>query len=37
MVFAEATSVVPLIGSDAFHRGHWKKRKARKFSKIFKD
>jgi deoxyhypusine synthase len=37
MVFAEATSVVPLIASDAYHRGHWKGRKARAFSKLFKD
>ena len=36
MVFAEATSVVPLIGSDAYHRGHWKKRKARKFAQLFR-
>jgi len=35
MVFAEASSVIPLIGSDAYHRGHWKKRKARKFAKLF--
>ncbi len=35
MVFAEASSVVPLIGSDAYHRGAWKKRKARKFAKLF--
>ena len=35
MVFAEASSVIPLIGSDAYHRGAWKKRKARKFSKMF--
>ncbi len=35
MVFAEATSVLPLLASDAYHRGHWKKRKARKFSKLF--
>ena len=26
MVFAEATSVLPLIASDAYHRGHWKNR-----------
>ena len=26
MVFAEATSVLPLIASDAFHRQNWKKR-----------
>ena len=26
MVFAEATSVLPLIASDAYHKGNWKKR-----------
>ena len=36
MVFAEATSVLPLIASDAFHRQNWKKRGKREFSKIFK-
>ena len=36
MVFAEATSVLPLIASDAYHREHWKKRERKKFSKIFK-
>ena len=35
MVFAEATSVIPLMISDAYHRGHWKKRAKREFSKIF--
>ena len=35
MVFAEATSVLPLIASDAYHNGHWKNRKRRNFSKIF--
>jgi len=35
MVFAEASSVLPLLASDAYHRGHWKKRHARKFSKLF--
>ena len=35
MVFAEATSVLPLITSDAFHRGAWKKRQRKNFSKIF--
>jgi deoxyhypusine synthase len=35
MVFAEATSVLPLIASDAYHRKHWKERKPKKFSKIF--
>ena len=35
MVFAEATSVMPLIASDAYHRKHWEKREKRNFSKIF--
>ncbi len=36
MVFAEATSVLPLIASDAYHRENWKKREKKNFSKIFK-
>ncbi len=35
MVFAEATSVLPLIASDVFHKGEWKNRKRKNFSKIF--
>jgi|TARA_B110000211_G_scaffold228588_1_gene285045 deoxyhypusine synthase len=35
MVFAEATSVLPLIASDAYHRKNWEKRDKRNFSKIF--
>ena len=35
MVFAEATSVLPLIASDAFHNGEWKNRDRKNFSKIF--
>ena len=35
MVFAEATSVLPLIVSDAYHRMNWKNRTRRNFSKIF--
>ena len=35
MVFAEATTVVPLIGSDAYHRGAWKKRDKRRWAKLF--
>ena len=35
MVFAEATSVLPLIVSDAYHTGAWKNRDRKKFSKIF--
>ena len=34
MVFAEATSVLPLIASDAYHRAHWKNRQKRSFQKI---
>ena len=36
MVFAEATSVLPLIASDAYHRENWKNRDRKNFSKIFK-
>jgi len=35
MVFAEATSVLPLIASDAYHKGNWKNRSRINFSKIF--
>ena len=35
MVFAEATTVVPLIVSDAYHRGGWKRREKRRFAKLF--
>jgi deoxyhypusine synthase len=35
MVYAEATSVLPLLASDAYHTGHWKTRKPRAFSKLF--
>ena len=35
MVFAEATSVLPLIASDAYHTGEWKNRDRKIFSKIF--
>ncbi|MHB9096582.1 MAG: 1,9-bis(guanidino)-5-aza-nonane synthase [Syntrophales bacterium] len=37
MVYAEATSVLPLLASYAWHRGAWKKRKSWRFAKIFKD
>ena len=36
MVFAEATSVLPLIASDVYHHQNWKKRKRKNFSQIFK-
>ncbi len=35
MVFAEATTVLPLIASDAYHTGNWKNRVSKNFSKIF--
>ena len=35
MVFAEATSVLPLIASDAYHRQNWKNRDRRNFQKLF--
>lgn len=34
MVYAEATSVMPLIASDAYHRGHWKKRRKWNLAKV---
>jgi deoxyhypusine synthase len=35
MVYAEATTVVPLIASDAWHRGGWKTREKRRWAKLF--
>jgi len=35
MVFAEATSVLPLLASDAWHRGAWRNRDKRRFGKLF--
>ena len=35
MVFAEATSVLPLIASDAYHRKFWQNRERKNFSNIF--
>ena len=37
MVFAEAGSVMPLLASDAYHRGHWKNRDNRRWAKLFAD
>lgn len=34
MVFGEATTVLPLIISYAYHRGSWKKRKQKNFNKL---
>ena len=35
MVFAEAGSVMPLLASDAYHRGLWKDRPKRRWAKLF--
>jgi deoxyhypusine synthase len=35
MVFAEAGSVMPLLASDAYHRGYWKDRPVRRWGAIF--
>ena len=35
MVFAEAGSVMPLLASDAYHRGAWKNRPKRGWAKLF--
>ncbi|MEO1251185.1 MAG: deoxyhypusine synthase [Pseudomonadota bacterium] len=37
MVFAEATTVMPLIASDAYHRGAWKQREAKRLARMFDD
>ncbi|MBN1989857.1 MAG: deoxyhypusine synthase [Bacteroidales bacterium] len=35
MVYAEATSVLPLIASYVFHKGDWKNREKKEWAKIF--
>lgn len=35
MVYAEATSVLPLIASYVYHKGDWKRRRRREWSKMF--
>ena len=35
MVYAEATSVLPLLASDAYHRGAWKNRSHHQYTKLF--
>lgn len=37
MVFAEAGSVMPLLASDAYHRGLWKGRPKRRWGAMFND
>jgi deoxyhypusine synthase len=36
MVYAEATTVLPLLASYAYHKGNWKKRKKWNLAKIFR-
>lgn len=36
MVYAEATTVIPLIASDAYHRGYWQSRQRKQYAKLFK-
>src|SRR3990167_302882 len=35
MIYAEATTVLPLLASDAYHRGYWKTREAKAYAKMF--
>ncbi len=35
MVYAEATTVVPMIASYIYHKGDWKKREVKNFAKMF--
>ena len=35
MVYAEAGSVLPLLASDAYHRGHWRNRPKHGWAKLF--
>ncbi|MBI1392658.1 MAG: deoxyhypusine synthase [Alphaproteobacteria bacterium] len=35
MVFAEATTALPLIASDAYHRGSWKRREHKRWARLF--
>ena len=35
MVYAEATTVLPILASYAYHKGSWKKRKKWRFARIF--
>ena len=37
MVYAEATTVVPIIVSYAYHKGDWKKRERKNHTLLFKD
>lgn len=36
MVYSEASLAIPLLASNAYHEGAWKKRKRRKYAQLFK-
>ncbi len=35
MVYGEATTIIPLMVSHAYHSGHWRKRKKRELTKLY--
>jgi deoxyhypusine synthase len=37
MVFGELSALFPILASDAYHRGAWKARKARKFADMLRE
>ena len=37
MVFADPTTVMPLIASDAYHRNAWQKREPKRLAKLFSE
>ena len=37
MVYAEATSVLPLLASYAYHKGNWRGRRRRAFARLFRE
>ena len=37
MVYAEASSVLPLLVSDAYHKEHWKTRERRTYQSLFEE
>jgi deoxyhypusine synthase len=36
MVYAEATTVLPILASDAYHQDNWKSRDRKRYTKLFK-
>jgi deoxyhypusine synthase len=37
MVYSEATVALPLLVSDAWHRGEWRNRKERRLNRLFQE